>query len=440
MRNRKIAYALTAVCVWILIWQLLAMKIDKTIFLPTPLEVCEALKKMAFTTMFYKSIVYSLWNIVKGFTFAVLAGIILAVIASRSLFLKSLFNLPIKVIRAIPVASFTILALFWLESSDLSVLISFFMVLPIMYTNVLAGIEHIDKELLEVSKVFRFKFGTTCRFVYVPEILPYFVSAVSVGTGLAWKSGIAAEVIGIVGDSIGNNLYQSKLYLEMPELFAWTIVIICISAVFERINLLVISFMEWMLLRSKYMTLKPGAKRILAEENKEVLSLKGIFKNYGDHKICEDFDMELTDGTAVALMGHSGIGKTTIARIMLGLERPDKGFVTTVNKVAVVFQEDRVFKQFSVAANLAMVCSEYEQIHRISEVLRALGLEGTENRKVDELSGGMKRRVAIARALIAEAEMLILDEPLKGLDEDTKLSVMKYIKECFTDKKVSNLF
>ena len=131
-------------------------------------------------------------------------------------------------------ASFVILVLIWVSSRNLSVLISFLMVFPVIYTNVLDGISQTDRGLLEMAEVFGIPFGRRLRTIYVSQVLPYFRTGCSLALGLCWKAGVAAEVIGIPQNSIGENLYNAKIYLDTPALFAWTLVIICISVLFEK--------------------------------------------------------------------------------------------------------------------------------------------------------------------------------------------------------------
>ena len=131
-------------------------------------------------------------------------------------------------------ASFTILALVWISSRHLSILVSFLMVLPTITINVERGLLEAKKELLEIAQVYQMSLVRKIRYIYLPSVMPYFLSACSIGVGMSWKSGIAAEVIGISKHSIGNQLYQAKLYLMTPELFAWTFVVIGISILMEQ--------------------------------------------------------------------------------------------------------------------------------------------------------------------------------------------------------------
>jgi NitT/TauT family transport system permease protein len=140
-------------------------------------------------------------------------------------------------IKSVPVVSFIILALIWFSSKNLAVLISFLMVLPIIYTNTLMGINNLDKDLKEMAKVFKIPTLRRIRYIEAPQIMPFFYSGCEIALGLCWKSGIAAEVIGIPKGSIGERLQQAKVYLDTPDLFAWTVVIVILSFLFERLIL-----------------------------------------------------------------------------------------------------------------------------------------------------------------------------------------------------------
>ena len=144
----------------------------------------------------------------------------------------------VAVIKAVPVASFIILALVWLNSRSLSLFISALMVFPPVYLNVLEGIRRTDGQLLEMARVFRVPFSRQLRYIYLPQIMPYFRTAVSLGLGLCWKAGAAAEVIGLPAGSVGERLYTAKVYFQTPDLFAWTVTIVAVSVLFERLFLI----------------------------------------------------------------------------------------------------------------------------------------------------------------------------------------------------------
>ena len=222
-----------AIVFWLIVWQIVSMIINQEILLVTPFATLKRLLELSTEVDFWKSIFYSFANITTGFMLAFIIGIIIAIIASNKKNFKILIEPLILTIQAIPVASFVILCLIWI-SSNLSILISFLMVLPVVYRNVLDGINNIPRELEDMAKVFKVSRVKKIRYIYLSEVAPYLRAACSISLGLCWKSGIAAEVIGMPANSIGEKLYTAKIYLNTPDLFAWTIVIILISICFQK--------------------------------------------------------------------------------------------------------------------------------------------------------------------------------------------------------------
>ena len=235
---------LWAVLVWILVWQLGAMAIDQKIILVSPFDVLVRLAELLPTLDFWQTIGYSLLRITLGFLLGVAAGTVFAALSARFRRIEELLAPALLAIRSIPVASFIILALILFSSRNLAVLISFLIVLPIVYSNILSGIRAADRELLEMAQVFRIPAARRLRYVYLPQVMPYFQSACGSALGLSWKSGIAAEVIGMPDGSIGEQLQQAKLYLDTPDLFCWTLVIVLVSLAFEKIFLALLGWTQ----------------------------------------------------------------------------------------------------------------------------------------------------------------------------------------------------
>ncbi len=239
MRKRKEKHEirLWAVGFWLIVWQLVSMWLDSDILLVSPVRVVCRLGILAVTAAFWRSVIFTLTRIALGFFLAALAGSVLAGLSSRFRRVYELLSPVMLAVKSIPVASFIILALIWFSSRNLSILISFLMVLPVIYTSVLGGIRSVDRQLLEMAQVFRISGLRVARYIYLPQVMPFFYSACSVSLGLSWKAGAAAEVIGIPRGSIGEQLQQAKVYLDTPDLFAWTIVIVALSLCFEKLVL-----------------------------------------------------------------------------------------------------------------------------------------------------------------------------------------------------------
>ena len=176
----------------------------------------------------------SLGRIFGGFALGAAAGTLLAVITSALSWADWLFRPMVKVIRAVPVASFIVLVLLWASTGRVPAIVSGLMVLPVLWGNVCKGISQTDGQLLEAARAYRFGRWKTLRLVYVPSVLPYFASGCATGLGLAWKAGVAAEVLCQPRLAIGTQVYRAKITLETPDLFAWTVAVVALSLLLER--------------------------------------------------------------------------------------------------------------------------------------------------------------------------------------------------------------
>ena len=243
-KNTRLSPALRlgAVAVWLLLWQLASMAVGLPLLLPSPLAVLLRLGQLCTGADFWLTVASSLLRILLGFLLGVLFGTALAGLCWRFRLIDALARPLLGVLKSTPVASFIILALVWVKTTWLATVISFIMVLPLIYANVREGIDSADRQLLEMARGFRLSRRKTFRYCYLPAILPFFLSAVSSALGFAWKSGIAAEVLGRPARAIGSQIYDSKIYLETPDLFAWTLVVILLSVLLER---LAVRFVRW---------------------------------------------------------------------------------------------------------------------------------------------------------------------------------------------------
>ncbi len=234
-KNKR--FKLWAVLPWLVLWQATAMIINSRIIIVSPIAVLLRLFELVLEADFYLTITLSFLRITSGFFLGLFTAVVLAVLAARYRLIRDLAEPFMLTIKAIPVASFVVLALIWFSSLNLAIFIGFLMVLPVIYTSVLEGIENTDKNLIEMAKVFRFKPLLKIRYIYFFEVYPFFISGLRVAIGLCWKAGVAAEVIGIPNNSIGEQIFRSKSYLDTASLFAWTVVVVVVSVLFEKIFL-----------------------------------------------------------------------------------------------------------------------------------------------------------------------------------------------------------
>lgn len=230
---QKIEKGIAVTAVWLALWWLCAALIGKTVVLPYPHHVARTLVALAATGDFWGSSALSIFRILLGFVLGVLFGIFLAVAAHRFQIVDALFSPLVQIVRATPVASFIILLLVLMARVQIPTFICFLMVLPVVYVNVRAGLANVDPHLREVAQIYDFSFGKQLKLLYLPAVVPHLASASRTALGLAWKAGIAAEVLCATKNSIGIEILDAKNYLMTESLFAWTIVVILLSLVLE---------------------------------------------------------------------------------------------------------------------------------------------------------------------------------------------------------------
>lgn len=226
---------------WIFLWQAASSALQNNIILVGPLEVLQSLLSQILTMEFWNTIAFSFGKISLGFLLSFIAGILVGGAAFRFPLLEDFLEPPMSLLKSVPVASFIILALIWIGSKNLSLFIAFLVVFPMIYLHTMAGFRSADKKLLEMARVFRMPPVKKLFYIYRPALLPHLISGCRVALGMSFKSGIAAEVIGVPDHSIGEKLYMAKIYLSTADLFAWTLVILVISAAFEALFLWLLS-------------------------------------------------------------------------------------------------------------------------------------------------------------------------------------------------------
>lgn len=251
---RKVLSFCGVLLFWLAVWQAAALAVSglpsftgdvgadlralltssKELLLPGPYVVIRRWFALAGTGVFWKSSALSLWRIALGVLAATALGIIISALCTRFSRLRTLLDPAVTVVKSTPVASFIILALIWIGRDSVPTWIAGLIVFPVIYGNLCTGFSSADPQLLEMAAVFSLSPLTRIRRVYLPAARPYFFSALRLSLGMAWKAGIAAEVLAVPRQAIGRYLYESKLYLETVDLFAWTLTVILLSLLLEK--------------------------------------------------------------------------------------------------------------------------------------------------------------------------------------------------------------
>lgn len=462
---------------WVIVWQIFAWSVGNKILLAGPWDTISAWIKEVQDEAFIRTCLYSAGRIGMGAILGCGAGIILGCFAYGKRLIREVLSPFMLFLKSVPLAAVIVLLLIWWGAKGLSAAVVFIVVMPIIYTNVLQGLSATDSQMLEMAEVFRVSRWNRFFYIYRPALGPFMESGLKTALGLSWKSGVAAELIGMPDYSIGEKMYLSKIYLDTAGLFAWTVTVIGLSFLFEKLGLFL-----W----KKFCRWNPGFQRgkkreencrnanrrkknFQEEEKRKVKSLRkkdsaewgqpgketagsplylaDISKTYGGKGVLNHISHTLQPGQIACLMAPSGAGKTTLLRILAELETPDgKEGAGTERKVgiraerkpgtkgkqpkaAVCFQENRLAEELSAVENVMLVTGKERQ-QECEAVLKQLLPEESIYRPCHVLSGGMKRRVSLARALLAEGRLLLLDEPFAGLDEENKKKAAECLLRC----------
>ncbi len=166
------------------------------------------------------------------------------------------------------------------------------------------------------------------------------------------------------------------------------------------------------------------------------IKVNNICKSFNGQQVLDNVTMSFHEGLDTCIMGASGVGKTTLVYILMGLLEPDSGEITGLSdkKISAVFQEDRLIEHWDAIKNIMLVSNKDVTKVRSEEHLSQIGLTEYAGKPVKALSGGMRRRVAMVRAILSEFDVLIMDEPFKGLDEELKIQAINYVKENTKNK------
>ncbi len=421
---------------WLFIWQMAAVWTDNRILLTGPLQVLQSLVENAARPDFVVIVFGTFSRIGLGFLAAFLTGLLLGVVSYRRFLVEEILAPVMAVFKAVPVASFVVLLLIWFGSGRLSFWISFLIVFPNVYVNTVAGFRNTDRRLLEMADLYGICGWKRFFYLYRPALMPCLNSCLRISLGMSWKSGVAAEIIGLPEFSLGERLYLSKIYLDTAGLFAWTLTIVLLSFCFEKAVLwLMQRFEAWRPYPVWGIREEKAADRSAAGGAEEI-RISHVDKSYKTQQVLCDVTFSMKKGGRYLMTAPSGAGKTTLLRVAAGLEEADRGTVTGMPPhIGMVFQEDRLCEDCDVICNILLGMHSKGGLRmRREQLLDHVRIQAAKilpeeclTEPVRNLSGGMRRRVALLRAVLSGLPVLILDEPFTGLDEENRVRSAEYL-------------
>ena len=435
--SKKAYWPWLTFAIWLMIWFAVSHLVGSSVILPSPRSTILALIKLVGTSDFYLNVLWTVIRTVLGIVLSFGLGAGCAVLAKRSSMFREFLRLPVSFFKSIPVMAIVIYVILVVKSNWVAVIVCFLMCFPIAYTNILNGLEAMDRELIELGRTLGLSGRQMIRYIMRPALDSEIKTALGLIASMSWKVVVASEVLAIPKFSIGYQMLNSKYYLETPDLFAYMIVLIVLSLLMEKLVSCLTALKPERLGRTVE---KDAADAGIIEPVKdpEHIIFSEVSKTFVNEdgtvsKALDDLSLDFGPGVT-AVLGPSGYGKTTMARLITGLERPDTGSVKIGEDVRIgyLFQEDRLLPWLSVRDNMLLAlaagnCTGLEAEKAVEEMAEKLEIKDALGMMPAELSGGMAHRTALGRTLLYGGNILILDEPFRGLDEELRTRVVEVI-------------
>lgn len=461
LQQHRFIKRVASFALWLAVWQLATLLVGSHLLLASPVETAQRLLKLVVEPSTWSAIAFSGLRIFWGFSCAFIAGLLLGLLSARSRILKDVLAPAVSFLKSVPLVCVIVLLLLWVGSARVSAIAVFLAVFPAIFFSAQEGLSSADGRLgdalalMGVSAPRRFLADTW------QQLLSYVIATCKNACGIAWKSGVAAELIGSPRGSMGEAIYQSKLLLETADLFAWTCMIVFCSWLAERVFLWLLEQTGPLALCLACMGLTKkishtsacapdvqssasqaqttASTRHISMPDAQSLFLDHVSLGYsaqleGDstrntalkHQtqqedsevlVASDITLQFAAHSRTVIGDVSGSGKSTLIAVLLGLLPPRAGRVGLAQEPSVMFQDTRLVEGLSAVDNILL--SSQNTLSRADVKALACELLPADSiaRPVRELSGGQRRRVEVLRALAHPSTCVILDEPFAALDE-----------------------
>lgn len=398
------------------------------LLLPGPIDVVLRLAVLCAEGPFWASVGYSTLRILLGFGLAFACALALGALAHLSSAFDELLRPPLAALKSTPLVCIVVLLLLWLGSGWVSAAAVFLVVFPPVFFSIVEALGMTDAKVAEMLAAFRVPAPRRALAQAWPEAVPYVAAACRSACGMAWKAGVAAELIGSPLGSVGERIYQAKLLLETTDVLAWTVVVILASALFERlfVGLLRGSAALSLSLSTRGLGTRAGRADPPAAR---AIELRDASVRLGDTVVLDAASLEVPAGSRLCLTDPSGTGKTTLLRVMAGLLKPDAGEVEPPPSVGMVFQEARLVERLSATDNILLCAGGATTREEVVGALAQLVPDAPPDQLVSELSGGQRRRVELLRALLSPSAAVLLDEPFASLDSASRAAARRTVGE-----------
>lgn len=451
-RATRWAKRLAIAAFWLACWQAATWAAGSGFLLCGPMEAGQALVALVPTAVFWECVGQSLARIGIGFVAAAAFGVAAGALAARFGLVREALAPLMHVVKSTPVVCIIALLLVWAGAAQATSVVVALVVAPPFYAAVVEAVAARNGLMGEMLCVLGASRARRVLLFRWPEAAPFLRAAAKTAAGMAWKAGVAAEIIGLPAASIGEQVYLAKLTLDTPAIIAWTAAVVVLGWLSERAVVALVDAgarlpQRWLARRVRQAeaampaaaaAAAPAAAEPASAASAEAacaaegaslpwpapaeLSFEDVAKGFDGNTVIEGFTLEVPPGGRAALMAPSGSGKTTLLRLACALDHHDYGVLGRTPHVSAMLQEARLIEGLTAPENLALTARTAPELTYGLSLLAQL-LEGAPEalaKPVSQLSGGMRRRVELARALAHPSAVLLLDEPFTGLDAATR--------------------
>lgn len=417
------------------VWQLLSWQMAQPQLIPSFPDLIRALFRLVYSPGFLVSIGTTLLRACAGLLLSLAAASITAFLLNRSEGIRLLFMPWLSLLRSVPVISFILLALIFLNPEMIPLLIAFLTMYPLLTENLLKGLMNRRDSWKMLARQFHLN-AWNCLFqINYPQLKPYLFSGLASAVGFGWRAIIMGEVLSQCVDGIGKRMKEAQVFIDVPELIAWTLVAIVLSWLTDK---LISRLSDWQpSIRYRHSAVELQAVSLQLND----ICLTDVSYSYGVHHM----NIILKVGKIYALSAPSGQGKTTLLQLLNGTLRPTGGEISCLpGQTANLFQEPTLLPQLTAKENIMLGGSAYYDWAILEQqslrLLAAFQLEKQAEMYPAALSYGQQQRVALARALIFPTGLLLLDEPFNGLDVELRQLVARFLVEWQQEKQATVVF
>ncbi|MCI7286887.1 MAG: ATP-binding cassette domain-containing protein [Parabacteroides sp.] len=416
-------------------WQLLSWQMAQPQLIPSFPDLIRALLRLVYTPGFLVSIGTTCLRACVGLLLSLAAAAITAFLLNRSEGIRLLFMPWLSLLRSVPVISFILLALIFLNPEMIPLLIAFLTMYPLLTENLLKGLMNRRDSWKILARQFHLNAWNRLFQINYPQLKPYLFSGLASAVGFGWRAIIMGEVLSQCVDGIGKRMKEAQVFIDVPELIAWTLVAIVLSWLTDK---LISRLSDWQP-SVRYRHSAVELQTVSLQPND--ICLTDVSYSYGVHHM----NIILKAGKIYVLSAPSGQGKTTLLQLLNGTLRPISGEISCLpGQTANLFQEPTLLPQLTAKENIMLGGAAYYDRAILEQqslrLLVAFQLEKQAEMYPAALSYGQQQRVALARALMFPAGLLLLDEPFNGLDVELRQLVARFLVEWQQEKQATVVF